>query len=263
LLRDLHSFEYYPPERQSPASQPAKKEATDVRSNDADWVKDLPLFKAMNEDRFETMMQPAFLQRFPPHVLLFERGQSPDFLHVLLDGAVETFARHEDRETTVGITRPVSTFMLSAVVTRQPGLTSARTLETSRILMIPTEAVHKTLREDITFTLAIANELASAYRGVVKELKSQKLRTSVERLANWILREDRLNGDSGQFEIPFDKRTLASRLGMTPENLSRNFATLVSHGVEVQGRLIKIVDNAKLVKLASPDPLIDEPETRA
>jgi CRP/FNR family transcriptional activator FtrB len=50
---------------------------------------------------------------------------------------------------------------------------------------------------------------------------------------------------------------------MTPENLSRNFATLVSHGVEVHGRIIKILDHVKLVKLASPDPLIDEPETRA
>jgi CRP/FNR family transcriptional activator FtrB len=263
MLRERHSFSSYPPVQPIPAGRPAMKEHTNVRSNDSDWVKDLPLFKSMNEDRFEAMMQPAFLQRFPPHVLLFERGQSPDFLHVLLEGAVETFARHEDRETTVGITRPVSTFMLSAVVTRQPGLTSARTLETSRILMIPTEAVHKSLKEDITFTFAIAHELAGAYRGVVKELKSQKLRTSVERLANWILREDRLNGSHGQFEIPFDKRTLASRLGMTPENLSRNFATLVSHGVEVQGRVIKIVDNAKLVDLASPDPLIDEPEQRA
>lgn len=231
-----------------------------MRSNDADWVKDLPLFQSMTEDRFEALMQPAFLQRFPPHVLLFERGQSPDFLHILLEGTVETFARHEDRETTVGITRPVSTFMLSAVVTRQPGLTSARTLETSRILMIPTEAVHRTLSEDNGFALAIAAELASAYRGVVKELKSQKLRTSVERLANWILREDIVNGGNGQFEIPFDKRTLASRLGMTPENLSRNFATLLHHGVEVQGRVIRILDNALLTNLAHPDPLIDAPE---
>jgi CRP/FNR family transcriptional regulator, transcriptional activator FtrB len=232
-----------------------------VRSSDADWVKDLPLFRSMSEERFEALMQPAFLQRFPPHVLLFERGQQPDFLHVLLEGAVETFARHEDRETTVGITRPVSTFMLSAVISRQPGLASARTLETSRILMIPTEAVHRALKDDNEFALAIAAELASAYRGVVKELKSQKLRTSVERLANWIIQEDITSGGGGQFEIPFDKRTLASRLGMTPENLSRNFATLLSHGVEVQGRLIRIVDAEKLTNLARPDPLIDTPES--
>ena len=44
---------------------------------------------------------------------------------------------------------------------------------------------------------------------------------------------------------------------MTPENLSRNFATLTQHGVEVQGRLIRVRDEDALVRLARPDPLID------
>ena len=47
---------------------------------------------------------------------------------------------------------------------------------------------------------------------------------------------------------------------MTPENLSRNFATLTRHGVEVQGRTIRIQDRDALVTLANPDPLIDDPE---
>jgi CRP/FNR family transcriptional activator FtrB len=96
-----------------------------------------------------------------------------------------------------------------------------------------------------------------------RELKSQKLRTSVERLANWIIREETITGQDGQFDIPFDKRTLASRLGMTPENLSRNFATLTRHGVEVHGRTIRITDMPALVRLAVPDPLIDEASTGA
>ncbi len=144
---------------------------------------------------------------------------------------------------------------------RQPVLTSGRTLDPSRILMIPTDVVHSVLAKDAAFTLAVAIEIAAAYRGAVKELKSQKLRTSVERLANWILREHGARGATGEFDIPFDKRTLASRLGMTPENLSRNFATLTRHGVEVQGRTIRIKNEDALIRLARPDPLIDEAES--
>jgi CRP/FNR family transcriptional activator FtrB len=213
----------------------------------------------MEGDKFETLIQPAFLQRFPPHVLLFERGTIPDFLHVVLEGSVELFARHEDRETTVGVLRPVASFVAAAVASSQPVLTSGRTLETSRILMIPVEMVHQAMSSDIGFANAMLAEISGAYRGLVKELKSQKLRTSVERLANWILRE-RKGQDSESFEIPFDKRTLASRLGMTPENLSRNFATLSRHGVEVRGRTIRVVDETALANLARPDPLIDDPE---
>lgn len=228
-----------------------------MRSADAEVIRTIPLFRTMEEARFEALIQPAFLQRFPPHVTLFERGHPPDFLHVLLEGSVEMFARHDERETTVGILRPVSAFVLAAVVRRQPSLSSGRTIESSRILMIPTDVVHQWMGQDIGFSQAIASEIAAAYRTVVRELKSQKLRTSVERLANWILRENALHGHPGEFEIPFDKRTLASRLGMTPENLSRNFATLTQHGVEVQGRLIRVRDEDALVRLARPDPLID------
>jgi CRP/FNR family transcriptional regulator, transcriptional activator FtrB len=212
----------------------------------------------MAAERFDALVQPAFLQRFPPHVVLFERGQVPDFLCVVIEGAVELFASHAERETTIAILRPISTFILASVIRRQPVLTSGRTLDPSRILMIPTDMVHAVMAQDNAFSHAIACELADAYRAMVQELKSQKLRTSVERLANWIIREDRRNGSGSTFEIPFDKRTLASRLGMTPENLSRNFATLSRHGVEVQGRTIRILDGTRLADLASPDPLIDE-----
>jgi len=231
-----------------------------VRSADAEGIKTLPIFASMDAERFEALIQPAFLQRFPPHVLLFERGTIPDFLHVVLEGAVELFARHEDRETTVGVLRPVTTFVVAAVASRQPVLTSGRTLETSRILMIPVDMVNTAMETDIGFANAMIGEIAGAYRGVVKELKSQKLRTSVERLANWILRERKGHDDADSFDIPFDKRTLASRLGMTPENLSRNFATLTRHGVEVRGRTIRVVDEQALMGLARPDPLIDDPE---
>ena len=49
--------------------------------------------------------------------------------------------------------------------------------------------------------------------------------------------------------MAFDKRTLASRLGMTPENLSRNFALLTKYGVKSSGREIVIEDSSALETL--------------
>ena len=40
--------------------------------------------------------------------------------------------------------------------------------------------------------------------------------------------------------IPFDRGTLASHIGTTRENLSRNLALLTEHGVRVRGREIVI-----------------------
>jgi CRP/FNR family transcriptional activator FtrB len=65
---------------------------------------------------------------------------------------------------------------------------------------------------------------------------------------------------SPEFELPFDKRTLASLLGMTAENLSRAFATLRPYGVVVNGGKITLTDASNLVRLAKPAPLMDGPD---
>jgi CRP/FNR family transcriptional activator FtrB len=94
----------------------------------------------------------------------------------------------------------------------------------------------------------------------MKELKGQKLRTSAERLANWILVHNARNGGNGRFILPYDKRTLASRLGMTPENLSRNFAQLGAYGVTVTRNEIRVSSGAELEAYANPTPSIDDRE---
>jgi len=91
----------------------------------------------------------------------------------------------------------------------------------------------------------------------VKELKNQKLRTSVERLANWLIKVNNIQKHGTYIELPYEKRILASRLGMTPENLSRGFATLSEQGIKVDGGRIVFVDMAKLEQFANVDPSID------
>jgi hypothetical protein len=48
------------------------------------------------------------------------------------------------------------------------------------------------------------------------------------------------------FDLDFEKRRLASVLGMTPENLSRAFKGLQPYGVTVEGTRITIGDQADL-----------------
>jgi CRP/FNR family transcriptional activator FtrB len=57
--------------------------------------------------------------------------------------------------------------------------------------------------------------------------------------------------------LTFDKRTLASRLRMTPENLSRNLTLPAKYGVKSSGRDIVIEDPSALEKFAKPNVLID------
>jgi len=231
-----------------------------MRTDDQNQVRKLRLFADMEEGNFADLMRVAYLQAFPRQVQLITEGEPADFLHVVVEGSVELFAQSNGRETTMAVVRPVSTFILAAVLRDAVYLMSARTIDKCRVLLIPAENIRAVMARDSHFDKAIILELASCYRAVVKSQKDLKLRTGVERLANYLLRHQAKENGPGHVHLETDKRTLAGRLGMTPENLSRAFGTLGPYGVEVNGSDIVLTDPDALTRLAKPNPLIDDPE---
>ena len=190
---------------------------------------------------------------------LIHEGESADFLHVLVEGLVEIFTEQDGAEWGISLVEPVSTFILAAVVSDQPYLSSARTIQESRILLIPAERVRAVFDQDVKFARIVARELAFAYRGAVKKLKGYMARSSVERLANWILTAAQKNSSQANIVLPFDRGTLASHIGTTRENLSRSLAQLTQHGVRIRGREIVIDHQDLLEAFARPQRLIDDP----
>jgi len=212
----------------------------------------------MQAEQRERIFTGSFLQVFPPQLQLFELGQHPDFLHVLVDGLVELYATSAKRDTTMRIVEPVTSFILAAVITDMPYLMSARTLAPSRILLVPAALVREVVRQDDALMQATMRELALAYRDMVRALTDMKLRQSAERLGNLLLQQERRQGGRGTVQLRAEKRLLASLLGMTPENLSRAFAVLGPHGLEVEGPLVRIKDRVALEAFAHPDPVGDD-----
>lgn len=231
-----------------------------MRPENKQQVRDLRLFRSMTDASFEDLLAGSYFQRFPSHVVLIREGEPADFLHVVITGTVELYSAWNGQESTMQIVRPVSTFILAAVIRDAPYLMSARTYDASDILMIPSGNIRKGMSRDPALSLAMVTELAGCFREVVKTTKNLKLRNAVERLANCLLRLDETQGGTGRFDLPTEKRVLASYLGMTPENLSRAFNTLGPYGVEVEGACIRLTKKDDLKRLAKPTPLIDDPE---
>ncbi len=229
-----------------------------MRTSDIQTVRDLPLFFGMSNAEFDSLIKAAFLHRFPAQTQLIHEGDHADFLHIVVEGLVEMFTSHDGRESTIGFLAPVTTFILAAVLVDKVYLQSARTLEASRILMIPAAAIRHVFERDVSFASAVVREMAERYRGIVRQLKDQKVRTGGERLAAWVLRNGVDQAGTLIAHIPCEKSKLASYLGMTPETLSRSFLALERQGVKVAGRVISCTTPAALAELAMLDTLIDE-----
>ena len=217
-----------------------------------------PLFCDLDEKSINALLATARRRRFPKQASIVREGAPADFLHIVIEGLVVLFGSHDGAETTTEIMGPGSVMYLAAVMRNSVYLNSARTLTACRILTIPAQDIHALCEHDHAIARAIINELAERCRCSVRALKNIKLRSSAERLANWILRTGTNQGKDGWIELAFDKRTLASCLGMTPENLSRNLALLAKYGVRNSGPNIVIENASALAEFAKPNALIDD-----
>jgi len=229
-----------------------------MRAGDIPEIRSLGLFSEMSQASFDDLIRGAFVQTFPPQVDLTTEGDPADFLHVVLTGSVELYAGWNRHETSMATVRPVSTFILAATIHDGPYLMSARTTEKSRIVLLPSMDVRAVFEQDNGFARAIVSELAMCYRSVVKDSKNLKLRSSLERLANYLIRSHLRAGAALEFDLQMEKRRLASLLGMTPENLSRAIKALRPYGAHIDGSVVRITNLDDLRKLAKPSPLIDD-----
>lgn len=229
--------------------------------SDWDAVRATPLFAAMSEANFRAMREAAVVNRLPKNAPVGKPGER--VLHILVEGSVELYGSYEGQTATIDVKEPVTALNLASIVRNAAPVESTRTVSAARTLTIPAETVRDVFRRDPGFAHAVAAELAACYCDVMRLLMNEKLRTSVERLAAWIVQTCIAHGNQAIVELKFNKRILASRLGMAPENLSRNLALLERYGVRSAGRGILIDDLRRLEEFAKPSPSIDGPKAGA
>jgi CRP/FNR family transcriptional activator FtrB len=219
--------------------------------NEADAValRSVQLFKSLSDVSLPALLKSASIKQFPARVDLLSERDRATTLYTLLQGSIELFSEHDDRRSTMAVISSVRPFVLASI-TDSINPMSARTLARSDLLLVPLPVIHRLMDTDPAFTRAIAYELAGDLRDTIQDFKSHRLRTSIERVAEWIIRSDQETGGTGAFVIPHDKCTLASYLGMEPESLSRNLASLAEAGVSVRGRRISLTDAAALARIA-------------
>jgi CRP/FNR family transcriptional activator FtrB len=220
-----------------------------LNETDAVVIRSIRLFKSLSDPSLLTLLKSASIKQFPARIELLSEEDRATTLYTLLQGSIELFSEHHDRRSTIAVIRSIRPFVLASITDNSNPI-SARTLARSDLLSVPLSVIHQLMDTDPAFSRAIAYELACDLRDMIQDFKSHRLRTSIERLAEWMVRSYEAADGNGSFVIPHDKCTLASYLGMEPESLSRNLAALGNAGVSVRGRQVCVNDPAALVEIA-------------
>jgi CRP/FNR family transcriptional activator FtrB len=94
----------------------------------------------------------------------------------------------------------------------------------------------------------------------VRQIIDLKCRSAPQRLASFLLRLVDESSLKASTELPVSKRSLAARVGMTAETLSRTFQTLAEHGLQVRGTRVIVHDRRKIEAFAGPRLYHDDDE---
>jgi len=209
-------------------------------SRSATLIERSPFFQAAGPAAMGELLRASFTQLLPRGAVLFEQGDEPEFLHMVLEGRVGLQASvGPDAKTMVELFGPGELFLAPAVVLRLPYLASAVALTEIRVMMIPAETFRDGVARRHELCRATTELLARHWRLMVDQVVDIKLRSAEDRVARFLARRVPEEMGTGYAELPETRIAIAARLGMTPETLSRALTTL-----EKKGKLRRAGDGA-------------------
>ncbi len=220
---------------------------------DRETIENLPFFAPVAASEVAGLLQYSTVQRYPAGTLLFAEGEQPDSLHFVLAGTVEIYSNVNGREWGVMLMNPGDVFLPGAVLFDEPYTTCARTLRSCRLLQIDAERVRAEAGACAPFALQLSRAMAGQFRVAIRQVLDLKSRSAAQRLGSLLLKFADSSTEATA-ELPMRKRSLAARVGMTPETLSRVLQVLADHGLVVRGRQIIIRDRARIEEFCGPDP---------
>jgi len=218
-----------------------------LREEDRALLRQSILFRDLPADGLARVCENAFMQTLPKGALLFEQGTMPEVLHVILSGRVALMGElPEEAAAVVEFFNAGDALIVPAVVLDLEYLLSAQVVAEARILMIQVALFRHCLNTDIALAAAATRLLSVHWRRLIEQIKHLKLLSATRRLAAYLLGNAPMESGSARFRFTEERRLLATRLGMTPESLSRAFARLREQGVATEGAWIEIRDAARL-----------------
>ncbi len=221
---------------------------------DQQRVETIVLLKDVPTQIGRTLAEAGTIQVLAPNATLFVAGERPSLLYLILAGRIALIGEGAGGAAVIEAFGEGEALLTPAVVLDRPYLLTARALIETRVAAIPAEAFRAMLDREPALARAVIDQLARHWRVLIHQIKDLKLRAGAQRLASYLLTQDRSRG--GRIYLPMERRLLAGRLGMSPEHLSRAFAQLRPHGVAGQGRSVTIVDDAALRRFCDFDALV-------
>jgi len=216
----------------------------------SEQFKHIELFEGLEDTDLAFLLSAAQIKNMKAHERLLSQGEAPSHLIVLLSGQAKIYRLHANgREAVIDILAPYHLMFASAIMAEELSPVSGEVIKESEVMMIPAAVVREQALLNQRFAANITRVLACQVNQMMFQFEVVSLRSAKERVGTFFLSsmlEQRASG--GDFELAFEKNTIAHHLGMSPETLSRALKDLKQDGIYVQGSQVTLSNSCSLCK---------------
>lgn len=210
-------------------------------------LKKVPLFARIPETELKELVNDSHIIESKCHKVLFMQDDPAEYFYVAIEGWIKLFRQTKDGDEAVieVITRGQS-FAEAAIFEKQNYPVSAECVTDALLVAIRGDSFISRIERQPKFAMQMLASMSRRLRTHVALIERLVVKSTSERLGDFLLSLCRTDSDPEIIHLPYDKTLVAARLGMKPETLSRALSKLRSIGVETRGHEVVIKNHDAL-----------------
>lgn len=204
-----------------------------------------PLFRNLDADQLALMTAASHQVNVEKNKFVFHRGDPANGLYVVAVGHIKlAVPAANGQEKVIEFFGPGDAFGEAFMFLDKPYMVEAQALEDSLLIWIDKQDIDAAIDHDASFAKRMLAGLSVRLHTLVKDIETVNLQNAMQRVVLYLLSQPR---EEEKMRFPFNKSLIASKLGLTPETLSRLLHQLSGAGlIEVDGKCVHIIDAAAL-----------------
>ncbi len=225
-----------------------------LTADDLQFITRTAVFHGLKAETVANIIAPATATTLRPHASLTRQGDLATAFFIVIDGWLKVYRNAPSgEETVINMLKKGDSYAESVPLTGNRYLASANAVTDARIARIPADHLIRCIRQNPEIGLAMIASTSEQLAALIQQVEQLKAYSGLQRVAEFIASLCAVEQGACVIALPYDKVIIASRLGLTPEYLSRAFARLRSFGVLVNASRVTVQDVGRLRDLAGED----------
>jgi CRP-like cAMP-binding protein len=228
--------------------------ASKLTAGDLQVVTQIAVFRGLRAETVERIISPATASMLRPRDVVVRQDDPATAFFIVIDGWLKMYrSAPSGEETVINMLRRGDSFGEAVALTGVRYLATAEAVSDARIARIPADHIVRCIRQNPELSLAMIASMSQRLDSMIHQIEQLKAHSGLQRVAEFIASLSNVQHGSCMIVLPYDKVIIASRLGLTPEYLSRAFARLRALGVSVNASRVMVQDVGRLRQLAGED----------